>query len=278
MRAKVDLNLARTLIDHGADIECLDNRKRTPFHTFFSPIVSKLAQHCPESMNAMTKDAGGMTLAHYFSWTCASSPADFQVLPNIDNLLKARDEAGRTPLHFAAQRGNIPVMEYLLSQYQVPASMQPDSEGNTPLHEAVQSSRAPAAITLLLAHGFSLEQRNEKGHTVFQHAVLWGTVPATQMLFERDPGFIAWRDKDGQNMLTLARQTENVDVEAWLEKHFGKEDTRLQGVSTIRDIDEIPAGIGVWRTAETMVTLSIPITIMLALLLSCMFPLILSMN
>jgi hypothetical protein len=104
VRAKVEYNLAQILVDHGADVECLDIQKRTPFHTFFNPIVLKLAQHCTESMDAVTVDARGMTLAHYFSWTSTSFPADFSVLPNVDTLLKARDAVGRTPLHFAAQR------------------------------------------------------------------------------------------------------------------------------------------------------------------------------
>ncbi|KAL8752838.1 MAG: hypothetical protein Q9199_005462 [Rusavskia elegans] len=280
VRAKADFNLARTLLNHGADIECLNNRKRTPFHAFFSPIISQLAQHCPDSMSAITTDTGGMTLAHYFSWTSTSSPTDFQVLPNVKMHLKARDGAGRTPLHFAAQRGNIPVMEYLLSQYQHAASMQPDNEGNTPLHEAVQSSRAPAALTLLLAHGFSLEQRNKEGHTAVQHAVLWGTVPATEMLFERDPRVLAWRGGERRGVLALARRTENVDVEEWLlGRRFGEEEEEEEEEEEtgVHDGASMPVGTGQisfarfggWRILEEKrVALSVTLTVLLAVLLS----------
>lgn len=99
--------------------------------------------------------------------------------------------------------------------------MQPDNGGNTPLHEAVQSSRAPAAIVLLLAHGFHLEQRNTEGHTAVPHAALWETLPAMNILLEQSPGDITWTSKDGKSMLALARQTENVDVEAWLNRQYG---------------------------------------------------------
>jgi hypothetical protein len=158
-------------------------------------------------------------------------------------------------------------MEYLLSQYQSPANTQPDREGNTPLHEAVQSSRAPAAIALLLAQGFRLEQRNYKCHTAIQHAALWGTVPAVKMLLERDPRAIAWRDKDGRDMLALARQTDNVDVETWLEKQYGEEGAGAQDVSMVCDTGCISAGIKVWRTVRTIGTPSVVIQVLLALLL-----------
>ncbi len=222
----------------------------------------------------MTADASGMSLAHYFSWTNTSSPADLQVLSNASTLLKARDAAGRTPLHFAAQRGNIPVMEYLLSQYDDPARMQPDREGNTPLHEAVQSSRAPAAIELLLAHGFLLEQRNKEGHTAAQHAVLWGTVDAVKTLLERDPGgSTAWRGRDGKGMLALARRTENLDVEAWLlGRAYGEDETREQEVAMLGDTGRILVDIGVWTTVEAMVILSTTIMVVLALLLDGFLP------
>ncbi|KAL8919868.1 MAG: hypothetical protein Q9172_004773 [Xanthocarpia lactea] len=262
VRAKVDFNLARTLLNHGADISCLNNRKRTPLHAFFSPIISQLALHSPESMNAITTDASGMTLAHYFSWTHQSSPTDFQ-FPNISTHLRARDAAGRTPLHFASQRGNIPVMQYLLSQYQYPARMQPDNQGNTALHEAVQSSRAPAALALLLMHGFSLKQRNNGGHTPAQYAVLWGTVAATEMLLDSDPGV----GEGKRGLVALARRTENVDVEAWLlGRGSGKEDEdedENRGRDELGDMGQIDfARVGGWRViGETMVMFLVTITI-----------------
>ncbi|KAI4217657.1 MAG: hypothetical protein LQ351_000253 [Letrouitia transgressa] len=267
VRSKAEFNLVRILVNHGADVECLDTQKWTPFHAFFNPTVSQLAGHCTESMDAITMDANGMTLAHYFSWTNASSPSDFQVLPNLNTLLKARDVKGRTPLHFAAQRGNIPVMEYLLSQYQNPTCIQPNRERNTPLHEAVQSSRAPAAINLLREHGFSLEQRNNEGHAAVQHAALWGTVPAMRILMSRDPGAIAWRDKDERGIDALARQTENVEVAAWLETQFGEEGTRTQSTLIKRNTRRVRAGIRIWRLVEIAITPSTGFRILVALLL-----------
>ena len=226
-------------------------------------------------MDAITIDANGMTLAHYFSWTSTSSPSDFQLLPKLNTLLKARDAKGRTPLHFAAQRGNIPVMEYLLSQYQDPARIQPDSEGNTPLHEAVQSSRATAAIHLLLEQGFCLEQRNHEGHAAVQHAALWGTVPAMRILLGRDPGAVAWRDKNGRGMDALARQTENVDVAAWLEKQSGNDRTRTQSMLVNGNIRHVRAGILAKRLVRIVSTLPILVRILVALLLFRIFSLFL---
>ena len=88
-----------------------------------------------------------------------------------------------------------------------------------------------------------------------------------KMLLERDPRAIAWRDKDGRDMLALARQTDNVDVETWLEKQYGEEGAGAQDVSMVCDTGCISAGIKVWRTVRTIGTPSVVIQVLLALLL-----------
>ncbi len=68
-------------------------------------------------------------------------------------------------------------------------------------------------------------------------------------------------------MVALARQTENVDVEAWLKLHHGEE-AEGQDMSMAWDTGRISAGIKVWRMVRTIAVLpSIMIQILLALLL-----------
>ena len=222
MREKVDYDLARILIDNGADLESLNIRRQTPLHSFFNPLVLAVARRHVSSLEEVAADVRGMNLAHYFSWTNSSVPADFQCLPNVTSLLDCPDAEGRMPLHLAAQRGNIAVMQYLLMQGANTAQLPIDGKGNTPMHQAVLSIRAPDAIKLLLSHGFRLDVKNHKGHTPVQHGALWGTVEALTFLSEHEPAAMVIRDERGNSLIELAQQVENTKVEVWLRSQYGE--------------------------------------------------------
>ena len=222
MRAKASRDIARVLVDNGADIECLNRQSQTPLHSFFNPVVLELARQHSQCVDTISTDVRGMTLAHYFSWTNLSLPVDFQLFEHDDEILHARDATGRTPLHLASQRGNISVMSYLLSQLEGVNWARSDAAGNTPMHEAVKSSRAPEAIELLGKNKLSISSKNSEGHTPLQHAALWGTVAAISDLLSRDPMGIHSRDDRGRGLLALARETENENVASWLLENHGQ--------------------------------------------------------
>ena len=227
VREQVDYDVARILLDNGAELESLNTRFQTPLHSFFSPLVVQLARRHASTMEDMPTDVRGMNLAHYFSWTNSSVPADFQCLPNVRALLGCHDADGRTPLHLAAHRGNIAVMEYLLSQSPSRDHALTDNKGNTTMHQAVLSVRAPDAIKLLLSHNFSLNVRNHKGHTPIQHAARYGTVEALSFLIERDPALVTCQDTHGHGLLALAEGFENKKVVAWLISKFGEQEPNI---------------------------------------------------
>ena len=223
MRGQVEYDIARILIENGADLESLNRRKQTPLHSFFSPLVLAVALKHASSLEEFPADARGMNLAHYFSWTNSSTPSDIQCLPCVSSILCHSDAEGRKPIHLAAQRGNIAVVEFLLSQTASPLNTLVDNDGNTLGHHAVLSVRALDVIRLLLSRGHRLEAQNRKGHTPLQHAACWGTAEAPSYLLELDPDSLTARDARGNDLLALARSAENERVETWLLSRYRKQ-------------------------------------------------------
>ena len=222
VRRNVDYDIARILLENGADLESLNIRKQTPLHSFFSPLVSTLAQRHCSSLPVVSTDARGMNLAHYFSWSNSSVPSNFQHLPNETSFLNQLDTEGRKPHHLAAQRGNIVVLDYLLTRTTSPHDTLVDRSGNTLLHHAVLSIRAPDTIRLLLSRGFCLEAQNTQSHTPLQYAACWGTAEAVSFLLNLDPEDVIAQDAHGNDLLALARSGENRKVEKLLVTRYGE--------------------------------------------------------
>jgi len=222
VRGNVDYDIARILLDNGADLESLNIRKQTPLHSFFSPLMLAVARRHASSFEILSTDARGMNLAHYFSWTNSSVPSDLQYLPSVASFLHRPDAEGRKPLHLAAQRGNTVVLDYLLKQTTSPYDTLVDNSDNTLLHHAVLSIRAPDTIRLLLSRDFCLEAQNAQGHTPLQHAACWGNAEALSFLLDLDPEGITAQDARGNNLLVLAQLVENEKVEMMLVTRYGE--------------------------------------------------------
>ena len=77
--------------------------------------------------------------------------------------LNARDKAGRTPLHVAAQAASPAVVKALVS---AGARLNArDVTGATPLHAAAAKSRIPEVLVVLLEAGANLAAKDETGKT-----------------------------------------------------------------------------------------------------------------
>lgn len=80
------------------------------------------------------------------------------------------DGNGRSLLHLAAQRGNLPVVNYLLSEE---IGLDPrcrDSYGRTALHYAVESKRGALAVEAIASRGGDLSARDHDGRSALHHA------------------------------------------------------------------------------------------------------------
>ena len=85
-------------------------------------------------------------------------------------------------LHLAAQRGNLPVVEYLVcadNKYNINHS---DNRGRTVLHYGVENKRACDTITTLISHGADILVRDCHGRSALHHAAKIGNLSAIEAL------------------------------------------------------------------------------------------------
>ena len=142
--------VARVLIDHGAEIEALDWSGRTPLHwaaQFGLVDVADLLIQNGAGVDPQEND--GSTPLHW-----AAREGHHEVV----RLLLAhgakpdvKDHESRTPLHFAAWRGKLQAVEELLRAGANPGIR--DKSGKTPLHEARATGRREIMERLRDAQG-----------------------------------------------------------------------------------------------------------------------------
>lgn len=118
------------------------------------------------------------------------------------------DTDGRTPLHVAAEMGNLPMAEVLLE-----AGADVNARDNleyTPLHLAANTGNVPMVQTLMIA-GADVNEKDTDGRTLLHVAAMTGNLLMAQILID----FYAelnLKDDDGNTPLQLAEAQGNHDV------------------------------------------------------------------
>ncbi|XP_027924246.1 ankyrin repeat domain-containing protein 50-like [Vigna unguiculata] len=92
-----------------------------------------------------------------------------ELLANCSDVLVYRDADGSTVLHAAAGRGQVEVVKYLISSFDMINST--DHQGNTSLHVAASRGQLATAETLVSAFPTLISLRNNSGETFLHKAV-----------------------------------------------------------------------------------------------------------
>ncbi|KAL8724981.1 MAG: hypothetical protein Q9181_006585 [Wetmoreana brouardii] len=177
---------ARLLIENGADLanKTIDNR--TPLHTFFTNTISQVMMKS-DWIEETLADSEGMSITHFIAWSSRSTTTDFQCGRSHDMIdMWTTDSWGRTCLHFAASRGNLTVLEYLLEQAPPYEVRRTDLQGLTPLHYAVRSSRVAVVVDTLLANGASVFAKDNSDCNILHHAARWNSLEAVKRIAALD--------------------------------------------------------------------------------------------
>jgi ankyrin repeat protein len=173
------LEVVRLLLEHGTDVNARDHSNWTPLHGASQDghldMVQVLLGH---GANAHALDHGG--------WTPLLYPAHNGHLAVVLLLLKygvdanARDNSNWTPLHSASQHGHLEVAQALL-EHGADANFRDDSD-QTPLHLASRAGYLEL-VRLLVERGAaaSIYVRNNKNRTPFQEALAKGNHDVLQL-------------------------------------------------------------------------------------------------
>ena len=227
------VEVVRVLLEHGANLDAEDNKGRTPLHEAAdngrAEIVRMLLEH---SADADPKDNEGRTPLH--------KAVDNERVKVIRELLEhganvdAKDNKGRTPLHEAVKYGRVDVVRILL-EHGANASPK-DDEGGTPLHRAVDDGRVEV-VRVLLEHGADVDA------TPLHKAMNGGMAKVVDMLLEQGANVNA-KDNEGRTLLhkaVLDGRVDAIDAVRMLIEHGADVDAQeIQGKTPLHEV----AGFG----------------------------------
>ncbi|KAI4619240.1 uncharacterized protein J4E87_007828 [Alternaria ethzedia] len=168
----------------NVDIEP-DAEGRTALHMFYNPIVAYMFQYHTEDIDTWAQDNTGKTALHYMAWSSRSTVQELIRCSQKEEMrqLSVKDSQGKSILHYATQRGNTDLIEFLLARPEAPTLCMPDYHGRTLLHYATESGRV-STIDLYLAWHFDPDVVDSKGRTMLHHACQWGNVKAVEHLVD----------------------------------------------------------------------------------------------
>lgn len=175
-------HVARTLIENGGDLSSKAVDGKTPFHNIFNNTIGRVLMR-NDWLENMRPDSEAMSITHFLAWSSKSTPDIFQRghLYDEADLLSA-DSFGRTCLHFAASRGNLEVLSYLVRQVSLKDVEKKDIQGRTPFHYAAESSRATGVIDKLVCKGCNIYAVDDTGRTALHWAARWNNFEAVKKL------------------------------------------------------------------------------------------------
>ncbi len=163
--AEGDVSSVVLLLDHGADIEAMDDKGRTPLH---------------EAVEFNT------------------DPAVAAVLLDHGANIEARADEGITPLHRAAENNVEPAVAALLLDRGADIAAR-DNYGATPLHRAAENNVEPAVAALLLDRGADIDAVSRGRHTPLH----WANSAMAALLLDRGANIEA-RAMGGATPLLIA--------------------------------------------------------------------------
>jgi ankyrin repeat protein len=206
--AHCHVNAVRFLIEHGADLQAMDDSSATP--------ADLTAQCPPETRSAFQALMPRPQLDGVLSLQNAIAHRQTQLVSMLVNMgfsVNAMASDGDRPLHTAAAAGDITTTRLLLEHGADPNL--PSRAGSTPLHDAALHGDA-AAIGLLLAHGARIDTPTlDDGSTALHLAASFDRLDAVRILIQHGAD-TTLKNAKGFSAAELAARNKFADVSEYL--------------------------------------------------------------
>jgi ankyrin repeat protein len=177
-------NIVEILLKANANTMTTDRNGNTPLHIacqLGSPIMARLLVTCKQGGSHADRNHPELSMLNIAGY----SPLHLAVLcgKNVDTLKELivtagadpnvqDSKSGRSPLHLAAERGDLAMTGFLLVQRHILAGLG-DYHGNTPLHLAAGCGHLDC-VNLLITSGVNVAMVNAEGETPLDLARMKG--------------------------------------------------------------------------------------------------------
>ena len=173
-------NIARVLLEHGADVNAPMDYDSTPLHV--AALYGRV-----DAIRVLLEHGAG---------------------------INERENDDTAPLHLAAQYGTVEAIRVLL-EHGADVNVR-SKDDTTPLHDAVRYA-SDEAVRMLLEHGADVYARKNDGTTPLHEAAKYGTVEAIRVLLDHGADVNARKNDDTTSLHVAAQNRRDEAIRVLLE-------------------------------------------------------------
>jgi ankyrin repeat protein len=205
-----DLEMVRSLLDAGAEVDAKDLRNETPLHKAALAGQGRIVDLLLERGAPVDVQADKTLWTPLHSLACAGDQAGIAIsLVEAGADPNARDKWGRTPLHWFAMDGYCETVEVLIGAGADPDAQ--DSDGFTPLHRVAMQGHG--CVSTLLRKGADVHKRSSRTGWTPLHCTAYGKgYQVARQLLMAGANLFA-RDHENRTAVDMAAYTSNRELQ-----------------------------------------------------------------